>query len=45
MIVSPSNPVRDQAYEAQCDFHDISLKPRALRTQLAKHTNGGQFYK
>lgn len=45
MLVSLDNPVRDQSYEAQISFHDIPIKRRALRTQLAKHTNGGQMYK
>ena len=45
MLVSPSNPVRIQSYEAQIEYHNIPIKKRALRTQLAKNTNKGQKYK
>ena len=46
MLVSPlRNPVRDQTYEAQIKYHDIPVKQRALRTQLAKHTKNAQRYK
>ncbi len=46
MLVSPSrNPVRNQLYEAQIEYHHLPIKKRALQTQLKKHTNGGQRYK
>ena len=46
LLISPSrNPIRDQTYEAQIKYHDIDIKPRALRTQLAKHTKNAKRYK
>ena len=46
MLVSPSrNPVRDQAYEAQIEHHQLGCKKRSLQARLKKCTKGGQRYK
>ena len=46
MLVSPSrNPVRDQAYEAQIEFHKLGCKKRSLQARLKACTKGGQRYK
>jgi hypothetical protein len=46
MLVSPSrNPVRDQHYDAQIEYHKLPVKSRALRRQIKKHTNNAQRYK
>lgn len=46
MLVSPSqNPVRDQLYEAQIEYHKLDVHPRTIQRGLKKHTNGGQRYK
>jgi transposase len=46
MLVDPErNPVRDQLYEAQIEFHGIPVKKRQLQRKLKEHTNGGQRYK
>jgi hypothetical protein len=35
MLVSPSrNPVRDQLYEAQIEYHRLPIKKRQLQTRL-----------
>ena len=46
MLCSPRrNPVRDQLYEAQIQYHKLPIKTRALQAGLKRHTNGGQRYK
>ncbi len=46
MLVSPyRNPVRDQQYEAQIEFHQLGSKERALQKGLKRHTNRVQCYK
>ena len=46
MLVSPRrNPVRDQLYEAQIDYHKLPVKRRQLVRKLKEHTNDGQRYK
>jgi hypothetical protein len=46
MLVSPPrNPVRDQAYEAQIEYHGIHIQKRQLQRRLKQCTNGGQRYK
>jgi hypothetical protein len=45
MLVSTSNPVRDQPYEVQIESHQLPIKKRALQTGLRRHTKGGQRYK
>jgi hypothetical protein len=43
ILVSPSrNPVRNQLYEAQIEYHQLPVKKRALQSALKKHTNGAQ---
>jgi transposase len=39
-----SNPDRFEPLDVQIENNNISIKPRALRTQIAKNTNGGKFY-
>lgn len=46
MLVSPSqNPVRNQPFDAQIEFHNIPVKRRQFQKKLKEHTNGGQIYK
>jgi len=46
MLVNPSkNPVRDQPYEAQIEYHHIPVGKRQLQRKLKEHTNRGQRYK
>jgi hypothetical protein len=46
MLISPKkNPVRNQPYEAQIEYHYIPVKKRQLQQKLKEHTNGGQRYK
>ena len=46
MLVSPSrNPVRDQLYEAQIEYHNLNVKPRTLQRRLRQTTNNAQRYK
>jgi hypothetical protein len=46
MLVDPAqNPVRDQLYEAQIEYHSLPVKKRQLQRKLKEHTNGGQRYK
>ena len=46
MLVSPSrNPVRDQLYEAQTEYHKLKIKPRQLVNRLKQATKGGRRYK
>lgn len=46
MLVSPSkNPVRDQQYEVQIEYHRLPVKKRSLQARLKQCTNGGQRYK
>ena len=39
------NPVRDQLYEAQIQYHGIPIQKRQLQRKLKEHTNSGQRYK
>jgi hypothetical protein len=46
MLVSPSrNPVRNQHYEAQIEFHKLDVKPRTIQRNLKRYTEQGQRYK
>ena len=46
MLVSPSrNPVRDQLYEAQIEYHHLPIKARQLKTRLKQATKGGRRFK
>jgi hypothetical protein len=46
MLVSPfRNPVRNQLYEAQIEYHHLPVKKRALQQQLLKNTKGARRYK
>ncbi|PMD18510.1 hypothetical protein NA56DRAFT_245081 [Hyaloscypha hepaticicola] len=46
MLVSPSqNPVRNQPFDAQIEFHNIPVKRRQFQKKLKENTNGGQIYK
>jgi hypothetical protein len=46
MLVSPSrNPVRDQLYEAQIEYHKIPIKARQLKTRLKQATKNGRKFK
>jgi hypothetical protein len=46
MLVSPSrNPVRDQLYEAQIEFHHLPIKAHQLKTRLKQATKGGRRFK
>ena len=46
LLVSPSrNPVRDQLYEAQIEYHHLPIQKRQLQRKLKEATNGGQRYK
>jgi hypothetical protein len=43
MLVSPSqNPVRDQQYEAQIEYHQLPIQKRQLQRRLKVETRGGQ---
>ncbi|KAL2038036.1 hypothetical protein N7G274_009256 [Stereocaulon virgatum] len=46
MLISPSqNPVRNQTYEAQLDYHNIPLSKRGLQRTLTRRANGSRRYK
>ena len=45
MLISEENPVRNQPYDRQIEFHQISIKPRSLQLRLTEHTNKAQRYK
>jgi DDE superfamily endonuclease len=46
MLVSPSrNPVRDQQYEAQIEYHGLGVCQRTLQRSLLKNTRNGRRYK
>lgn len=46
MLVDPKkNPVRNQLYEAQIVYHNLSCKKRQLQRKLIEHANGGRRYK
>jgi hypothetical protein len=46
MLVSPSrNPVRDQLYEAQIQYHHIPIQPRQLIRRLKSCTKNAQRFK
>ena len=45
-LVSPKrNPVRDQMYEAQLEYHHIPVEKRQLQRRLRAETQGGRRYK
>lgn len=43
-LVSPSNPVRKQVWEAQLEYHKIPVRRRQIQRQIKKHTRGGGRY-
>jgi hypothetical protein len=46
MLVTPSqNPVRNQAYEAQIEYHKFQVQPRQLWRMLQRHTKRARRYK
>ena len=45
MLISEENPVRNQPYDRQIEFHQISIKPRSLQLRLTEHINKAQRYK
>jgi hypothetical protein len=45
MLVDPKNPVRDQTYEAQAEYHHLMVGPRTIQRGLKKYTNKGGRYK
>src|ERR1700712_1514810 len=46
MLVDPKqNPVRNQLYEAQIEYHKLPFQKRQLQRKLCEHTNGGRRYK
>ena len=46
MLVLPSrNPVRDQQYKAQIEYHKLPVKKRSLQARLKACTKGGRRYK
>jgi hypothetical protein len=46
MLVSPSrNPVRDQLYEAQIEYHKLPIRARQLKTRLKQTTKNGRRFK
>lgn len=46
MLVDPArNPIRDQLYKAQIEYHGIPCKLRQLQLKLKGHTKGGRWYK
>ncbi|KAM3071065.1 hypothetical protein ACMFMG_009972 [Clarireedia jacksonii] len=45
-LVDPaSNPVRDQVYKVQLQYHNIRLKPRQLGRNLRRYTKQARRYK
>jgi hypothetical protein len=45
-LVDPvSNPVRDQVYEVQLQYHNIHIKPRQLGRNLRRYTKQARRYK
>ena len=45
MLVSTSNPVRDQPYEVQIESHHLPIKKRALQAGLKRNIKGGRRFK
>jgi hypothetical protein len=45
LVLLSRNPIRDQPYEAQIEYHKLPCKKRALQSRLKQCTNGGQRYK
>ena len=46
MLIDPTrNPVRNQLYEAQIDFHHLPVQKRQLQRKIKEHTRGGRRYK
>jgi hypothetical protein len=44
MLVDPTrNPVRDQHYNTQIEFHNLPVKARQLQRKLKEHTNARRF--
>jgi transposase len=45
-LVSPSrNPLRDQQYEAQLEYHDLNISTRTIQRHLKEETNDARRYK
>ena len=45
-LVDPEkNPVQDQLYDAQIEYHKLLIRPRQLQRRLKQDTNRGQRYK
>jgi hypothetical protein len=45
-LVDPAqNPLRDQLYEAQIEYHHLHIGKHQLQRKLKEHTKGGQRYK
>jgi hypothetical protein len=45
MLVSIENPVRNQHFERQIEYHELPIKTRALQRGLKRHTKGGRRFK
>src|ERR1700712_3516703 len=46
MLVDPKqNPVRNQLYDVQIEYHKLPVQKRQLQRKLREHTNGGRRYK
>jgi hypothetical protein len=46
MLVDPKrNPVRDQLYEAQIEYHNLPVQTRQLQRKLKEHTRNAKRYK
>ena len=44
MLVNPTrNPVRDQHYEAQIEYHNLPIKQRQLQRKLKEYVNACRF--
>jgi len=45
-LIDPvKNPVRDQLYDAQIEYHEFLIKKCQLQARFKQDTNGGQRYK
>jgi lipid II:glycine glycyltransferase (peptidoglycan interpeptide bridge formation enzyme) len=46
MLVDPKrNPVRDQLYGAQIEYHNLPVQTRQLQRKLREHTRNAKRYK
>src|ERR1700712_1085558 len=46
MLVDPKqNPVRNQLYDVQIEYHKLPVQKRQLQRKLREYTNGGRRYK